>query len=540
MRHAPLVNCSIAVLLSAGASLAAKTVYVPAFLANDGVNLNDCNTQYCYDRSVQTDNWIIFWEKGFGTDPSTASGTYKVNMATLKTVAEKSFATYVDSLKMIVKGSSLTDKYKQMIFLLYQTEWAAYGSGQDEKVGTLHVDPAAANIATVLAHEIGHCFEYMTGADVPGAGWRWGFKSDGSTGNGFWEQIAQWEAFKAYPDQQFSNSDYSEYLGSNHKHIIHETPRYANYFIGDFWAYKHGIDFMGKLWRSTKRPEDPVQTYMRMNSITIDSFNNEMYEHASRLTTWDLPAIKTRGSSHVNDRSQPKMGLTSDKFWLIDAAVAPENTGYNSIKLNAPTKETTISVKFQGKAGASGFRSLNIAKAGWRYGFVALLKDGTRVYSAMASAKYANGANPEGTLNFTVPANCDKLWLVVTGAPQEYWVHVWDDNDANDEQWPYQVQLANTNLLGETNPPAVVIPPTSGIVEATGSGNAVFGIRDGMLEIAAAQGADIFDLRGNLVRSIGPSDGRNLSLRSLPKGVLTIRAKVAGSQGATVGTFANF
>lgn len=77
----------MALLLAASGAMAAKTIYVPTFLGRDGVNLNDCNTQYCYDRSVQTDNWIIFWEKGFGSDPSTAVNSYKVNMTALKAQA---------------------------------------------------------------------------------------------------------------------------------------------------------------------------------------------------------------------------------------------------------------------------------------------------------------------------------------------------------------------------------------------------------------------------------------------------------------------
>ena len=109
---------------------------------------------------------------------------------------------------------------------------------------TLHVNPAAANINTVVAHEIGHSFEYMAGADVPGSGWRWGFGTNGAGGNGFWEQIAQWEAFKVYPERQFTDYDFDTYITSNHKHILHETPRYGNYFIGDWWAYKRGLDFM--------------------------------------------------------------------------------------------------------------------------------------------------------------------------------------------------------------------------------------------------------------------------------------------------------
>ena len=399
-----------------------------------------------------------------------------------------------------------------MIFLLYKTEWAAFGSGQDDQVGVLHVNPAAANSPTVVAHEIGHCFEYMAGSDVPGSGWRWGFGVNGAGGNGYWEQIAQWQAYKTYPEQQFTNSDFTNYIRSNHKHILHETPRYANYFIGDWWAYKRGIDFQGKLWRAAKKYEDPVDTYKRMNALAQEAFNDEMYEHAARLTTWDLPAIKERGSKYVNARTQPKMKKTTDSYWLVDTSVAPENYGYNSIKLNAPTTATTVSVAFQGKAGLSGYRALDLAKGGWRYGFVALLKDGKRVYGDMAAAKYANGSNPVGTASLAVPANADKLWLVVSGAPQEHWHHVWDDNDANDEQWPYQVAFANTNLLGEVNPP-LGVASSRPVAEA-------FAVRGGWVEVSSeVVNAELLDAQGRRVAFVGA----RLRVDALPRGVLYVR-----------------
>lgn len=523
------------VVCAASTTSAAKTIYAPSFLANDGVDLNDCNTQFCYGRSVQTDNYVIFWEKGFGTDPSAATGDYRVDMAALKTVAEKSFATYVDSLKMVLKGSSLTDTYKQMIFLLYSTEWAAYGSGQDDKVGTLHVNPAAANINTVVAHEIGHSFEYMAGADVPGSGWRWGFGANGAGGNGFWEQIAQWEAFKAYPEAEFTDYDFDTYITSNHKHILHETPRYGNYFIGDWWAYRRGLDFMGKLWRGTKSPEDPVDTYKRLTGVTQEAFNDEMYEHASRLTTWDLPAIKSYGANYIDSRAQVKMTKGTDGSWTVDSTVAPENYGYNSIKLNAPAAQTTVSVSFKGKAGTSGFRALNVAKGGWRYGFVALLKDGTRSYSTMGTAKVTNGANPEGSFSFTVPANASKLWLVVSGAPQEHWHHAWDDTDSNDEQWPYQVRFANTNLLGQTNP--VSIEASAG----TAAGAKAFELREGSLAFTrACERVEIVDVHGRQILSLDrASGGTRIALESLPKGVLLVRAKAQGEERWSIGSVLN-
>ena len=81
---------------------------------------------------------------------------------------------------------------------------------------------------------------------------------------------------------------------------------------------------------------------------------------------------------------------------------------------------------------------------------MALLNDGTRIYSKTGAASYNS---PNDTLQFESPAGCKQLWLVVTGAPSMHWRHAWDDNDSNDEQWPYQVKFSGTNRLGYQNIP---------------------------------------------------------------------------------------
>jgi len=425
---------------------AQKTVYIPSFITNVGMNLQDSSSQWSYHRSIETENLVIFWEPGFGKDPSAAPNPYKIDMEALKVSAEKTFSFYLDSLKFAVKGSSVTDRYKLMVFLLYTTDWAAFGSGQDDLVGSLFVSPAAANIQHVMAHEIGHCFQYITGCDSKG-GFRYGYGPNGAGGNGFWEQCAQWKAYKVFPELQFTEGDFTNYIKNNHLHILHEDVRYANFFLPDYWTYKRGIDFMGRLWRESVNLEDPVEAYKRINSINQDQLNDEMYEHAARLTSWDLPALINFGQNYTNKRAQVKMNLLPDEYWQIDPDVCIENYGYNSIKLNVPTVETLVKVNFKGMAGTPGFRSKNIASAGWKFGFVALLKDGTRVYSDVTSAKYTNGRNPETTLEFNCPEHCEKLWLVVSGAPQIHWKHAWDDDNTNDEQWPYQIKFENTNLL---------------------------------------------------------------------------------------------
>ncbi len=118
----------------------------------------------------------------------------------------------------------------------------------------------------------------------------------------------------------------------------------------------------------------------------------------------------------------------------IAASHAPQNYGYNGIKLASFLPGRTVELDFKGIAGVKGYRSINLENAGWRYGFVAQKKDGTRVYGDVLNAK-------TGKANFSVPENTAYLWFVVSGAPQEHRVHIVDGKDENDEQWPYAIKL---------------------------------------------------------------------------------------------------
>jgi hypothetical protein len=57
-------------------------------------------------------------------------------------------------------------------------------------------------------------------------------------------------------------------------------------------------------------------------------------------------------------------------------------------------------------------------------------------------------SDTDGTAAFTTPSNCSDLWFVVLGAPTTYWMHAWDEDATNDEQWPYKVKFTGTNLYG--------------------------------------------------------------------------------------------
>ena len=420
-----------------------KLVYNPSWMLGD---IYSSTNNWSLDRSKHSKNWILLWEPGFGNEtPAIADDCLAL--------AEKAFKFYADSLKFITKGSSKTDTYKMIIRLRYTTDWEASGSGVDNLIGLLTLTPWALTSrgGQTIAHEVGHCFQYQTHCDNNDSnGWMYGYGTDASGSNGWWEQCAQWQAYKIFPEQQFTSEWFSGYLANVNKNLMNETYRYNDYFIQDFWCYKRGMDQIGKLWNKSIKPEDPVETYKRLNSLTQAQFNDEMWECGARFTTWDIPALKAYGANYITSRTQPKLNNKGSYVWRIDSTACLENYGHNIIRLNAPTTAKTVIAYFQGLAGSAGFRKNYVAYAGWRYGFVALLKDGTRVYGTAKAGSMTDNAG-YNTVSFDCPANCDKLWLVVSGAPSIHWRHAWDDDYTADEQWPYQVTFHNTNIYGYAN-----------------------------------------------------------------------------------------
>lgn len=501
-----------------------KQVYAPAWMMGD-VTSNE--NAWSNTRSVQSKDWVLFWEKGFNTeDPDNLYyGTTKCDVNWIFELAENSFHFYADSLKFIRKDSSKTDTYKMVIRLRYTGDWEASGSGVDNLIGLLTLTPWAYNSrgGQTVAHEIGHCFQYQVHCDNNDQnGWMYGFGDNASGSNGWWEQCAQWQAYKVIPSQQFTSEWFGGYLSNAHKHTLHETPRYNNYFIQDYWCDLHDMGIIGRLWNKSYKPEDPIEAYKRLTGINQSQFNEEMYYCGARFASWDVDAIRTNGAGYIAARAQPKLNAADSNYWQIDSTACLENYGHNIIQLNAPAAATTVSVSFKGLAGTSGYRNNYVSQAGWRIGFVALLTNGTRVYGTMDTV-VMNINNGLDSLSFNCPANCSRLWLVVSGAPASHWRHAWDNTDANDEQWPYKVRFGNTNIIGqptltaasiatvavspvtgyntndETTLTTAVYPnPVSSILYVkTGSRKGVFVLRNAVgqpVKTIACQGNEIFQL----------------------------------------------
>jgi hypothetical protein len=419
--------------------------YIPVELRKN--NFYRSNHAWYHGRSKASEHFIVFWGKGYGDkDPGSPDvpEAYRVDIDDLLEKAEQFYAININELKFAETGvgKSNLDKYKMLIFIYYQTDWLATGSGYDDKIGALWVSPSTCKpVGSTIAHEIGHSFQYQVFCDLGGlAGFRYGFGGNG--GNGFWEQTAQWQSYQSYPQEAFESYNFQVYAENHFRHVCHEWQRYASYFMHYYWADKHGKDFIGKLWRQAQQPEDPIQAYMRITGINVDALNAEVYDAATKFVTWDIDALRQNGADHIGAQSFKSTRL-EDGSNQVSYDRCPGTTGYNVIRLNVPEAGTVVSTAFTGLVNESGFNTVaNPGRAGWRYGYVALKNDGTRVYGDMNSGT-------TNTVAFTVPENCSKLWFVVTGAPNTYAPHPWDEEESNDDQWPYKVKFSNTNLYGD-------------------------------------------------------------------------------------------
>jgi len=396
------------------------------------------DSEFSNKRRVESANFALFWAKEYGSDPATDPPANKrFQTAELLRECERFYDAYVHKLKFVTAGHSVADKCKILIFVLGGSEGTAFG-GAGDGVGMLWTPAVRINRPPygAAAHEIGHTFQHFVQDD--GA---WGFSSHpkGSRGSPIHEMTSQYMLWQVYPEwMTFENYHLVNYLKQAHLAFLHEANQYTSPHVLEYWSGRHGVDFVGKIWRQAQRGEDPVMAYMRLNRLSQPKFNDEMFDAARRFITWDLKRIEKVAAKYANQH-RTKMDSVGDGWFRVAASNCPQNYGYNGIRLKAPSEPAKVTLEFKGAIGAAGFRSIRPEAAGWRYGFLAVRADGSRVYGPVHSEN-------EGKVQFDVPDKTEHLWLVVSGAPAEHWEHLADNDVSNDEQWPYQIRLTGTSL----------------------------------------------------------------------------------------------
>lgn len=481
-------------------SWAQKQLYIPQEWRNRTDTLiyseSDPDNKYTWSktRSKESDNFIVYWQKGYGSKlPTNAAETYRVDIDDLLKKAEQFYELNVTKLGFGAAGSKM-DKYKSMILLNYTTEWMAYGGGYDFTVPALWISPSTCKpVGHTIAHEIGHSFQYMGYSDLGGGA---GFHFPQGQGSGFWEQTAQWQAAQAYPDQKWNESwlvyGVPYFPRACNYAMTHEWMRYQSYWWHYYLVEKYNDrEIIGKIWRHD--PGLPSNTSTGYNATALDANEvlmhlkgidaKELYrmyfEYAMKMATVDIDVDGCKEEGLQWTEFTPyvynyvPLGGTKHQ---VAYASCPQSTGFNIITLDVPAAGTVVETEFTSPrsslacADGDPMQYLNgdnqyVSKSGTRYnttanynalrgfrlGYVALLSNNERVYLYDDSVYCADDTKSSAktvTVKATVPAGTKRLYFVVSPAPRQYVRHLWNEKMEDDDQWPYQVEFKNTNIKG--------------------------------------------------------------------------------------------
>ena len=405
---------------------------------------SDPNSQFSTHRMAETENLAAFWEAGFGDDPENCMDEkFRFPLKEIMELGEQMYVFFRDELRFAIQGDSVSDKYRINLYFFYNEDGTVYGGGCENTIGAMWLSPNRVKRGPhgALAHEMGHSWHYITWVDrmskqPPDAAEN---KRRGGPGMAFGEMSCQYMLWQFYPEWlTFENYHLVAFRKEAHLAFLHTNNAYRAAHVLEYWASSRGKGIIGDIWRLREDHEDPVMTYKRLNNIGQDAFIAEMFDGARRFITWDIDRIRDASAAHAN-LQECALTAAQDGWYTITPNYCPGNYGYNGIRLEVPAAGTNVELTFKGIAGDAAFKQIQVEKAGWRYGFLAMTTDGERIYSDMY-------ADANGKAVFTIPEKTAFLWLVVMGAPTEHWAFERSENNEKDEQWPYQIKLSGTGF----------------------------------------------------------------------------------------------
>lgn len=432
---------------------------------NMDIDYTKASSRWSFSRCIETEHFLIFWEKDFGKEPNGDSVPEELRVD-VNDLAKKLETFYTTETEKLGFGSkSLINGYKLQVYVLYTDEWVATGSGYDNQIGALWVSPSTCQpVGSVIAHEVGHCFQYLIYCeqladgqpDDEESGFRYSYGN--GLGNAFWELSAQWQSWQDYPEEQFTGYEMETWFQNYFRAFENEWTRYQNYWLITYFAEIYGDDWLSTIWRESKDGEDALSCHLRVYlDGDLDRLYRELYEYASHAVTFDF-AFAQPYASEWQGYYDSVLYDTDDGWQQIGYANTPEANGFSAVRLPIP-ENGRINILFEGIQPGAALASDDSGEcrsgdnvedniytekvtnynewdgnAGWRYGVVAMLSDGSRQYSPMQSGAY-------GSIEYVIPKNTELLYLVVLGAPNEYVSHIWDNTESTDVQMPYRIKV---------------------------------------------------------------------------------------------------
>ena len=492
-----IFTLSIVYAAFAATAWAQKSVYIPDEwrIRTDTLlySESDPDNKYTWSksRSIESDNVIVFWDKGYGnTLPSKAPSAYRVDEQDLLKKCEAFYDLEINKLGFVDPETTNLRNYKVMVLLSHTTDWVCYGGGYDFEVSALWLGPSACKpVGHSVAHEVGHSFHYMCYADASGNSHysspsiNTGFHLSCGNGQTIWEQTAQWQAAQSYPELMFDQS-IGVFRKSHNYAFSHEWHRYQSYWFHYFInEYYDDITTVAQVWnqpmtklengedQSNGNATDFNQALMVLKGLDAVALYRLYYDYAARCATWDLEACAPYRDPYIGDFDYRCVLIDDqEKTYQVALASTPQSTGFNVIPLEVPEAGTQITTHFTAirqpanlaegdpaemMGGETSWIKLDRttyitpsspSKRAFRLGYVALMQDGSRQYFNEDSLYCQGRLDVTEDVTMTVPEGVSRLWLIVSPAPKAYVEHRWTEKVDNAEHWPYRFTLEGTDI----------------------------------------------------------------------------------------------
>lgn len=404
--------CFITISLVSNLVYAQKKLYIPKDL--QGMNLKADTSKWSLNRSIETDDLIFMWERGFGNDvsnpPQLKGHDMSFNLLNLRDRIQTFYHFFRDTLGFVTPNyQSKADHYKMMVMVNYSLDGTAYGGTYDNFIGALWVAPNRIQDTKMncMAHELGHSFQAQIMADSIGQCWG---------GTGFFEMASQWMLWQVNPDWiTDENYHFEAFKTLTHKAFLHMDNIYHSPYVLQWWSDLHGRQFIAELFRQGVIGEDPVMTYKRMNGLSQSAFCDEIFRGYQHLVNFDFThAYKETRQYAATFNTELE---TCSNGWLRPKSL-PEGYGFNAIKLddlvnlNSPTFH------------------LHLRGNQLRYGFVGITTNGESIYSDVNATSFTSNGQP-----------LKHLYLIIMGAPEHHADVMTHGNTPEYKQYPYEFQV---------------------------------------------------------------------------------------------------
>ena len=404
--------CLITISLVSNLVYAQKKLYIPKDL--QGMNLKADTSKWSLNRSIETDDLIFMWERGFGNDvsnpPQLKGHDMSFNLLNLRDRIQTFYHFFRDTLGFVTPNyQSKADHYKMMVMVNYSLDGTAYGGTYDNFIGALWVAPNRIQDTKMncMAHELGHSFQAQIMADSIGQCWG---------GTGFFEMASQWMLWQVNANWiTDENYHFEAFKTLTHKAFLHMDNIYHSPYVLQWWSDLHGRQFIAELFRQGVIGEDPVMTYKRMNGLSQSAFCDEIFRGYQHLVNFDFThAYKETRQYAATFNTELE---TCSNGWLRPKSL-PEGYGFNAIKL-----DDRVNLN-------SPIFHLHLRGNQLRYGFVGITTNGESIYSDVNATSFTSNGQP-----------LKHLYLIIMGAPEHHADVMTHGNTPEYKQYPYEFQV---------------------------------------------------------------------------------------------------